>query len=396
MIKKDWHIDTLSVHGADAVDAHTGAVAPPLYQTSTFRFENADHGEALFKGEQEGFIYTRIGNPTQAALERHMAALEGGEAGLAFASGLSAISGLVLTLCRSGDNIVSSNTIYGGTHYFFQDFLRRMNIDAREVPADDLSNIENAIDEKTKLIFIETPANPNLDIIDIAACAEIARRKGIPLAVDNTFSTPILTRPLEFGADIVVHSATKYIGGHGDAVAGILVGTKELMTRVRKETLAQIGLNISPFNAWLLLRGLKTLSVRVKRHCENAEYVAQFLNSHPKIDRVYYPGLSTHAGNKIARVQMSGKFGGMIAFELKGTREDSKKLMNAVKLPLLAVSLGDCDSLICHPASTTHAKYAPAELAEAKIGESMIRISVGIEDPKDICDDLDQAMKCIG
>ncbi len=395
MTKKNLHIDTISVHGADAVDVHTGAVAPPLYQTSTFQFENADHGEALFKGEQEGFLYTRMGNPTQAAVERHMAALEGGEAGLAFASGLSAISGLVLTLCQSGDNIVSSNTIYGGTHYLFQDFMKRMNIDAREVSADDLSNIENAIDEKTKLIFIETPANPNLDIIDISACVDIARKTGLPLAVDNTFATPILSRPLELGADIVMHSATKYISGHGDAVAGILVGSQEFMTRIRKETLSQVGLNISPFNSWLLLRGLKTLSVRIHKHCENAEYVANFLNSHPKVDKVYYPGLPDHPGIDIARKQMNGEFGGMIAFELKGTREDGKNLMNAVKLSILAVSLGDCDSLICHPASTTHARYTPEELAEAKIGESMIRLSVGIEDPQDICDDLGQALKCI-
>ncbi|MBT3233081.1 MAG: aminotransferase class I/II-fold pyridoxal phosphate-dependent enzyme [Calditrichaeota bacterium] len=396
MTKKDWHIDTISVHGADAVDKLTGAVAPPIYQTSTFEFDNADQGEAIFKGEQEGYIYTRVGNPTQAAFERHIAALECGEAGLAFASGLSAISGLVLTLCNSGDNIVSSNTLYGGTHYFFQDFLKRMNIDAREVPADNLSNLENAIDENTKLIFIETPANPNLDIIDIAGCVEIARRKGIPLAVDNTFATPILTRPLEFGADVVMHSATKYISGHGDAVAGALVGTKELMTRIRKETLMQVGLNISPFNAWLLLRGLKTLSVRMRKHCENAAYVARFLKTHPKVAVTHFPGLSTHPGHAIAREQMSGQYGGMVAFELKGTREDSKKLMDSIEMSVLAVSLGDCDTLICHPASTTHAKYTPEELAEAHIGESMIRLSVGIEDAQDICDDLEQALQKIG
>lgn len=396
MIKKDWHIDTISVHGADAVDVHTGAVAPPLYQTSTFQFHNADHGEALFKGEQEGYLYTRVGNPTQAALERHIAALECGEAGLAFASGLSAISGLVLTLCQTGDNIVASNTIYGGTHYLFQDFMKRMNIECREVQADDLNNIENAIDEKTKLIFIETPANPNLNIIDIKACVEIAQRKGVPLAVDNTFATSILTRPLEMGADIVMHSATKYISGHGDVVAGVLAGTQELMTRIRKETLMQVGLNISPFNAWLLLRGLKTLSVRVHRHCENAAYVARFLNSHPKVAVTHYPGLSTHPGHAIAREQMSGEYGGMIAFELKGSREDGKKLMDSVRLSILAVSLGDCDSLICHPASTTHAKYSPEELAEAHISESMIRLSVGIEDPQDICNDLEQALQKIG
>ncbi len=394
MVKKEWHFDTLSVHGSESADPHTGSVAPPLYQTSTFAFQNADHGEALFKDEVEGFIYSRISNPTQQCLEREMAFLEGGEAALAFSSGLGAISGLIMTLCQSGENFVSSITIYGGTHGQFVGFFPRMGIEAREVRATHLDELEAAIDDKTKLLFIETPANPNMDIIDIKGCAEIAKKHGIPLVVDNTFATPALQRPFELGADIVAHSATKYISGHGDTVAGVLVGDEELMNRIRKETLTPVGACISPFNAWLLLRGLKTLSVRMHRHCENGMHVARYLSLHPKVEKVYYPGLSIHPCHDIAREQMSD-FGGMVAFEIKGSRNDAMRFMDALELCIQAVSLGDCDTLVCHPASTTHSTYTEEQLAEASISETMVRISVGIEDPRDICSDLGQALKRI-
>ncbi len=395
MVKKEWRFDTLVVHGSEGIDPHTGAVAPPLYQTSTFAFKNSDHGEALFKGEAEGYIYSRISNPTQACLEREIAFLEGGEAGLAFSSGLAAEAALVLTLCETGDNFVSSSTVYGGTHGMWQGFMPRMGIEAREVRATHLDELEAAIDDKTRLIFVETPANPTLAIIDIEGCARIAKKHGVLFAVDNTFATPALQRPLEHGADVVVHSATKYISGHGDTVAGLLVGKKDLMNRIRKETLTHVGFCISPFNAWLLLRGLKTLAVRMHKHCKNAMQVAQYLNFHPQVAKVYYPGLRQHPGYDIAVRQMSD-FGGMVAFEIKGTREDGKKVMDAVELCTLAVSLGDCDTLICHPASTTHSTYNSEQLAGAGISETMIRISVGIEDPRDICNDLGQALKKIG
>ncbi len=393
MAKKDLRIDTLAVHGAESGDPHTGSVAPPLYQTSTFFFKNSDHGEKLFKGEAEGYIYSRLGNPTQACLERQIAVLEGCEAGLAFSSGLAAISALVFTLCETGDNFVSSNTIYGGTHGLFAKPMKRLGIEAREVLATDVKNIETAIDAKTKLIFIETPANPNLAIIDVEKCAEIAHKNGIPLAVDNTFATPILQRPKELGADIIVHSATKYIGGHGDVVAGLLAGEEEFIYDARKESMSEIGFCISPFNAWLLLRGLKTLGVRVHKHCVNTEHVANYLASHPKISEVSYPGLPSHPGHELARKQMKNGFGGMIAFELKGSREEGKKFVDSVELCTHAVSLGDCDTLICHPASTTHSTYSPEELQQAGITDTMIRISVGIEDPRDLCDDLEQALE---
>lgn len=394
MIKKEWGFDTLVVHGSEGIDTRTGAVAPPIYQSSTFAFRNSDHGEKLFKGEADGYIYSRLGNPTEECLEREMAFLERGEAALALASGMAAEAALFLTLCGTGDNYVVSKTLYGGTHAMNLTLMPRLGIQAREVNALHLDELEAAIDSRTKLLFIETPANPNLAIIDIRACAHIAKKHGILLVVDNTFPTPVLQRPLELGADVIVHSATKYIGGHGDTVAGILVGTKELMTRVRKETLNHVGSCISPFNAWLLLRGLKTLAVRMQRHCENAMQVAQYLSFHPKIHTVYYPGLRIHPGHEVARSQMSN-FGGMVAFELRGSREDSKRMLDRLELCTMAVSLGDCDTLICHPASTTQSSYTPEMLAEAGISESLIRISVGIEDPRDICADLGQALKAL-
>ncbi|MBM3328260.1 MAG: aminotransferase class I/II-fold pyridoxal phosphate-dependent enzyme [Calditrichaeota bacterium] len=394
MIKPEWGFDTLCVHGSEGIDPRTGAVAPPIYQSSTFAFQNADHGEQLFRGEAKGYIYSRLGNPTEECLEREMAFLEKGEASLALSSGMAAEVAVILTLCKTGDNYVSSATVYGGTHAMNIGLMPRFGIEAREVRATHLDELEAAIDDRTRLLFIETPANPTLDIIDIEACAQIARRHGILLVVDNTFATPLLQRPLEFGADVVVHSATKYIGGHGDTVAGIIVGSAGLIKQVRKETLNHIGSCISPFNAWLLLRGLKTLAVRMRRHSSNALQVAQYLTFHPRIRQVYYPGLRFHPGHELARHQMSD-FGGMLAFDIKGSREDGKRLMDAVELCTLAVSLGDCDTLICHPASTTHSSYNTEQLEQAGISETLIRLSVGIEDARDICADLGQALKRI-
>ena len=395
MVRKEWGFDTLAVHGSEGIDKHTGAVAPPIYQSSTFAFRNSEHGEKLFKGEADGYIYSRLGNPTEACLEREMAFLEGGEAALAFASGMGAEMALALTLCGTGDNYVCSVTLYGGTHAMNMNFMPRMGIEAREVRATHLDEVEAAITERTRFLFIETPANPTLAIIDIKACARLAHKHGILLVVDNTFATPMLQQPLALGADVVVHSATKYIGGHGDVVAGVVVGTKELITRVRKESLNNIGSCISPFNAWLLLRGLKTLAVRMRRHCSNAMHVAQYLSFHPKVKIVHYPGLKFHPGHELARSQMSD-FGGMIAFECKGNKADAVRVMDALELCTMAVSLGDCDTLVCHPASTTQSSYTVEQLAEAGISETLIRLSVGIEDPRDICADLGQALKHIG
>lgn len=385
---------TLCVHGSGGCDPQTGAISVPIYQSSTFAFKSAKHGAALFAGEEEGFFYTRLGNPTQKALENEMAFLEGGEAALAFSSGMAAISAVIMYLCRNGDNLISSDTVYGGTHNLYKESLPLWDIQAREVNATRVDHIEKAIDEKTRLIFIETPANPTLSIIDIEACAKIAKHYNIPLVVDNTFATPYLQKPLQWGADIVIHSATKYIGGHGDTIAGVIIGRKELMDILRAQILRDIGGVISPLNAWLLLRGLKTLPVRMDRHCANAREVAKFLSFHPKVNWVRYPGLTTHPQHDLALKQMSA-FGGMVTFEVKGGRKAGEKLMNSVGLITLAVSLGDCDSLIEHPASMTHSTYSAQELNEVGITEGLIRLSVGLEDPSDIIMDLKLALNKI-
>jgi methionine-gamma-lyase len=392
MVKKSWRFATLAVHGSEGYDPVTGAISTPIYQSSTFVFKNSQHGADLFAGKDKGYIYSRILNPTQVALEREMAFLEEGEAALAFGSGMAAEFTTIIALCQSGDNFVSSGTIYGGTHALYQKVLPRLGIEAREVDATDLNKIEEAIDDHTRFIFIETPANPTIEIIDIRGCAEIAKRRGLKLVVDNTFATPYYQKPLLLGADLVIHSATKYIGGHGDTVAGLAIGSEALITEMRKGVLQDIGAIISPFNAWLLLRGLKTLAVRMDKHCKNALQVAQFLSFHPKVERVSYPGLRIHPQHELAKSQMT-QFGGMIAFWVKGGLDEGKRLMDSVKLCTLAVSLGDCDSLIVHPASTTHSAYSPEDLKKVGIDPNMIRLSVGIEDVHDITEDLDQALR---
>lgn len=394
MNNKNLKIATLCVHGSGGHDPATGALGKPIYQTSTFAFENAQAGADIFLGEREGYVYTRISNPTQGAFETEMAFLEEGEASLAFSSGMAAISSVILSLCKSGDNFVASDTLYGGSHQLFTETLPRWNIEAREVNGTNLKNFEDKIDKKTRLIYIETPANPTMALIDIEACAKIAKKNNIPLVVDNTFSTPYFQKPLKLGADIVVHSATKYIGGHGDTIAGVAVGRKEYIDDLRMSILRDIGGVISPLNAWLLVRGLKTLAVRMEKHQENALQIAKYLQFHPKVSGVMYPGLATHPQYELAKKQMSG-YGGMIAFELKGGRKAGEKLMNSVKLITLAVSLGDVDSLIEHPASMTHSTYSAEELLEVGISENLVRLSVGIEDPVDIINDLSQALNKI-
>jgi methionine-gamma-lyase len=320
--------------------------------------------------------------------------LENGEAGLAFASGMAAISSIMLSLCKSGDNVVASNTLYGGTHQFFMETLPRYNIDVMEVDGTTLDNFTNSINEKTRCIYIETPANPTLAIIDIKNCAKIANKNKIPLIVDNTFPTPYFQRPLELGANIVVHSATKYIGGHGDTVAGVVVGKKDYIDELRGTILRDMGGIISPLSAWLLVRGLKTLAIRMERHQENALEVAKYLSFHPKVKKVWYPGLTTHPQYRLACEQMNG-FGGIVSFELKGGRRAGEKLMNSVHLFTLAVSLGDVDSLIEHPASMTHSTYGSEDLAKIGISEGFVRLSIGIEDRQDLIEDLSQALKRI-
>lgn len=390
---------TLCIHGKKHLDKHEGqqpirAISTPIFQSSTFAFENVEHGAAVFRGEDPSYVYTRLGNPTQTALETELAYIENGEAALVLASGMAAVTTAVLTCCQNGDHIVAGDTLYGGTHELFTQTLPKMGINVTEVPADDPENFANAITNKTKLIHIETPANPTLVLTDIEAVAKIAKKKGVPLMVDNTFCTPYLQNPLDLGADIVMHSATKYIGGHGDTVAGVLVGSMDWVMKARMETLRDVGGCISPFNAWLLLRGLKTLPVRMDRHMENAMEVAQFLSYHPKVDKVIYPGLKTHPQYELAKRQQRG-FGGMISFMVCGGREAGRIVMDNVRLATLAVSLGDVDTLIEHPASMTHSTYSEEELVKVGIDPGMVRLSVGLENVEDIIEDLRMALALV-
>ena len=384
------HIESKIVHGGQHPDHETGALSPPIYQTSTFVFKDADHGARLFKEEEAGYIYTRLNNPTIDLLASKIALLESTEAGVVFASGLAAIFNAIITWAGSGDHIVSDNTIYGGTFALFKNVLPRLNINVTFTDTADIGKLKEAITPKTKMVFTETPANPTLKIVDIQSCARLCKENKIFLCVDNTFATPYLQRPIELGADMVVHSMTKYFSGHGDIIGGVLVGPKQLM-HTAWDIAKEIGGCNSPFNAWLVLRGLKTLAVRMERHCETAQKVSEYLAKHSKVEHVYYPGLKSHPGYEIASRQMKG-FGGMLGFDLKGGKKAGKVLMNSVKLCTLAVSLGDVDTLIEHPASMTHSTYCDEDLGECGIKPGFVRISIGLEHVDDIIEDLEQAL----
>jgi methionine-gamma-lyase len=388
---KDLGFSTRAVHAGQSPDPLYGALSTPIYQTSTFVFKDVAQGAARFAGDEEGYIYTRLGNPTQVALEEKIAALEGGEAALAFGSGMAAITAVLMALVGQGDNIVHSSALYGCTFAFLHELFSRFGVTATGVDTADLEAVKQAIQPETKVVYIETPANPTMRISDIEAIAEIAHAHGATVVVDNTFMSPYLQRPLELGADVVVHSATKYINGHGDVVAGLAIGSKELMDEIRMTTLKDIGGIISPFNAWLLLRGLKTLAVRMDRHSNNAMAIAEFLEQHPAVEKVYYPGLKSFEQHELAKKQMHG-FGGIMSFELKGGFDAGVRLMNGVKLCHLAVSLGDVDTLIQHPASMTHSVVPEEQRLIANITPGLVRLAVGLEDVGDIIADLEQAL----
>lgn len=382
---------TRCVHAGQHPDPLTGALTTPIYQTSTFVFDSAEQGAARFAGEEAGYIYTRLGNPTQAALEEKVAALEGGEAGLAFGSGMAAISAVVMALVRAGDHVLFGDSIYGCTYAFITEVLDRFGVSNTVVDFSRPEQVEAAIRPYTRVLLIETPANPSMKLGDLRALARICNRHGVTLVVDNTFMSPFLQRPLELGAHVVVHSATKYIGGHGDVIAGVAVGPKAFIDEVRMTTLKNVGAVLSPFDAWLLLRGLKTLHVRMERHSANAQRVAEFLEQHPAVARVDYPGLRSFPQHELARAQMDG-FGGILSFEVKGGLEAGRRLMNSVRLCHVAVSLGDPDTLIQHPASMTHSPVPEEKRAMMGITDGLVRLSVGLEDVEDIVADLEQAL----
>ncbi len=389
--KDNKGFNTKAIHAGNKPDPVVGAHATPIYQTSTFVFKDVDQGARRFAGEEDGYIYTRLGNPTETELEDKMAVLENGEAAAALSSGMAAISATLLALLQKGDHIVASKCLYGCTFDLINTMLPKFGVEVSLIDTTNIDEIKSAIKSNTKVLYFETPGNPTLGITDIAAAAKIAHEHGIKVVVDNTFMSPYLQRPLELGADVVVHSATKYIGGHGDVVAGIIVGKKDFIGTVKMTTLKNIGGVISPFDAYLLIRGLKTLGIRMDRHCSNAMKVAEFLEKHPAVDKVHYPGLESFSQHELAKKQMHG-FGGMICFELKGGLEAGKTLMNNLNVITLAVSLGCVDSLIEHPASMTHSGVPHEERLKAGITDGLVRLSVGIEDADDIISDLGQAL----
>lgn len=394
MEKKDLGklgFQSLCCHAGQHADPQTGAHNTPIYQTSTFAFQNVEDGAKKFAGEKEGYIYTRLGNPTQTALEEKMAALEGAEAAIATASGMAAISASVMAVAFAGDHILAHDCLYGCTHSLMEEILPRYGIEVTFADLSDLDNVDKNLQDNTKLVYLETPSNPTLNLVDIEEISKKAHAAGAKVIADNTFMTPYLQNPLALGADMVVHSATKYIGGHGDAIAGVIAGNQEMLADIRMTTLKDFGGIISPFNAWLLLRGLKTLPLRVEKHNQNAMEVAKFLEKHDKVEEVFFPGLESHPQHELAKKQASG-FGSMISFELKGGHSAGEKMMNNVNLATLAVSLGDVDTLIQHPASMTHAPVPREERLKAGITDGLVRISIGIEDLDDIIADLDSAL----
>ncbi|MFE9081404.1 MULTISPECIES: methionine gamma-lyase [Bacillus cereus group] len=385
---KKKHMETALIHHGYTSEEHKGSLTPPLFQTSTFTFETAQQGEASFAGVDPSYIYSRLGNPTVKLFEERMAVLEGGEEALAFGSGMAAISATLIGFLKAGDHIICSNGLYGCTYGFLEVLEEKFMITHSFCDMETEDDVENKIRPNTKVIFVETPINPTMKLIDLKQVIRVAKRNGLLVVVDNTFCSPYLQRPLELGCDAVVHSATKYIGGHGDVVAGVTIcKTKELAEKIRPMR-KDIGGIMAPFDAWLLLRGLKTLAVRMDRHCDNAEKIVSFLKNHDAVEGVWYP-----EGELASRQMKRG--GGVISFSVKGGKEETQAFINDLHFITIAVSLGDTETLIQHPATMTHAAI-PAELRqEMGIYDNLIRLSVGLESWEDIVSDLEQALKKI-
>ncbi|MDF2836192.1 MAG: O-acetylhomoserine/O-acetylserine sulfhydrylase [Paenibacillus sp.] len=420
-----FSLDTLAVHGGQAIDPTTMSRAVPIYQTTSYGFRDTDHAANLFSLQEFGNIYTRIMNPTTDVFEKRVAELEGAAGALAVASGQAAITYSILNIAGSGDEIVSATSLYGGTYNLFSTTLPKLGINVKFVDPSDPENFRGAITDRTKAIFAETIGNPKGDIIDLSAVAAIAHENGLPLIVDNTFPSPYLCRPIEHGADIVVHSATKFIGGHGTSIGGVIVdggkfdwkgsgrfpgltepdpsyhgvvyteavGPIAYVIKARVQLLRDMGAALSPFNSFLLLQGLETLHLRMERHSSNALAVAQFLESHESVEWVNYPGLPSHPSYELARKYLPDGQGAIMTFGIKGGIEAGKRIINSVKLFSHLANVGDSKSLIIHPASTTHQQLSPEEQAEAGVAPGMIRLSIGTEGIKDIIADLKQAIE---
>ena len=395
MKTKKCGLGTTAIHAGTLKNLY-GTLAMPIYQTSTFIFDSAEQGGRRFALEEDGYIYTRLGNPTTTVLENKIAALEEGEAAVATSSGMGAISSTLWTVLKAGDHIVTDKTLYGCTFALMNHGLTKFGVEVTFVDTSNLDEVKKAMKKNTRVVYLETPANPNLKIVDLEALAKLAHTNPNTLViVDNTFATPYMQKPLKLGADIVVHSVTKYINGHGDVIAGLVITNKELADQIRFVGLKDMtGAVIGPQEAYYIIRGMKTFEIRMERHCKNARTIADFLNKHPKVEKVYYPGLESHPGYEIAKKQMKD-FGAMISFELKGGFEAGKTLLNNLKLCSLAVSLGDTETLIQHPASMTHSPYTKEEREAAGITDGLVRLSVGLENVEDIIADLEQGLEKI-
>lgn len=397
MLSKKAGFGTKAIHGGNQRDTQYGSLTMPIYQSSTFFFDDCRQGGNRFAGEESGYIYTRLGNPTTNVLEDKVACLENSEAAAAFSSGMGAISSVLWTIARAGSHIVADKTLYGCTYALLSHGMSRYGVDVTFVDSGDAAEVQKALRPETVAVYLETPANPTLKIADLKTIADLSHgyNPAIKVICDNTFATPYLQRPIDLGCDAVVHSATKYINGHGDVIAGIACGSAEFIGEVktlgRKDMTGSV---LGPFEAFLILRGLKTMELRMERHCENAAKIASFLAWHPKIETVYYPGFETHPNHEIAKKQMSG-FGGMVSCIVKGGREAGAKLLNGLELCTLAVSLGDAETLVEHPASMTHSTYTPEELRLADIPEGLVRISAGLENAEDIIEDFENSLKKI-
>lgn len=390
---KNLHFETKCIHSGTK-DNLEGAVVTPIYQTSTFKFKDVDHGAGLFRGELDGYIYTRMRNPTVEAMEDAVTALEGGYKSIGCASGMAGVHLIFATVLKSGDHVVCSESVYGPTIVILNELFKKFNVEVTFVDSSDIEAVRNAVKPNTTLIYIETPGNPTLVIADIEECSKIAKAAGAKLAVDNTFMSPVYQRPFELGADIILHSMTKYLNGHADVVAGIVVIKEESEYKKFRKMSNLIGGVIDPFNSFLVHRGLKTLAIRVERAAQNAMVIAQLLENHPKIEWVKYPGLPSHPQYEIAKKQMHG-FGSMIALELKGGFDAGVVLMNNIHLFQLAVSLGGVESLIQHPASMTHSSVSKEQKEEAKITDGLVRIAIGIENIEDLKKALLDALELI-
>jgi O-acetylhomoserine (thiol)-lyase len=424
MSDEKWGFNTLALHAGQQPDPATGARAVPIYQTTSYVFKDSDHAARLFSLEESGNIYTRMMNPTTDVFEKRMAALEGGIGALALASGSAAITMAIMNIASNGDEVVSASTLYGGTYNLFASTLPRYGIKVRFVDSDDPENFRKAVNEHTKAFFAETLGNPNINVLDIEAVAKIAHEVGVPLIVDNTFASPYLCRPIEFGADIVVHSATKYIGGHGTSIGGIIVdsgnfnwdngrfsdlvepdesyhgisyvkdiGAAAYITKARVQLLRDMGPCISPFNSFLMLQGLETLPLRMERHVSNALAVASYLEGNPAVSWVNYPSLPSSKYHALAQKYTPKGAGAIFTFGLNGGIKAGKRFIDSLKLFSLLANVGDAKSLVIHPASTTHQQLSREEQLAAGVTEDMVRVSIGIEDVKDIIDDLDQAIE---